>query len=153
MHRHDVVYLHLRQTTRRPYLLACLTCSIPSLRRISRPADQSMKKGRMEWYLTRCCLRYYCSSPELPPEVQKSRHTSDHACFPPHCQFNNVNIIISEADQYRDRSAEAGPLEKRSGILGSLLRLMQGAAQTQSRDTAGQLLWVICDSNGKLHRR
>ncbi|ORY31806.1 guanine nucleotide exchange factor synembryn-domain-containing protein [Naematelia encephala] len=46
-----------------------------------------------------------------------------------------------------DRSKEAGPLESRRGVLGDLLRLMQCATHPSSRDTAGELLWAICDSN------
>nr|WVH01956.1 guanine nucleotide exchange factor [Naematelia aurantialba] len=46
-----------------------------------------------------------------------------------------------------DRTNEAGPLESRRGVLGDLLRLMQCANHPSSRDTAGELLWAICDCN------
>lgn len=61
----------------------------------------------------------------------------------------HTTLGSSHSDHGRDRSTAAGPLEKRPGLLGTLLRLMQGAAQVQSRDTAGELLWVICDSDRK----
>ncbi|WVF68758.1 hypothetical protein IAT40_003530 [Kwoniella sp. CBS 6097] len=43
-----------------------------------------------------------------------------------------------------DRSAEAGALESRKGTLGNILRLMGCAGHTQSRNTAGELMWAIC---------
>ncbi|WVQ96285.1 hypothetical protein IAU59_003389 [Kwoniella sp. CBS 9459] len=43
-----------------------------------------------------------------------------------------------------DRSPEAGALESRKGTLGDLLRLMGCAGHTQSRNTAGELMWAIC---------
>ncbi|EIW67595.1 hypothetical protein TREMEDRAFT_33211, partial [Tremella mesenterica DSM 1558] len=46
-----------------------------------------------------------------------------------------------------DRSPEAGPLEKRHSVLGAILRLMQSTLNPQCRDTAGEMMWSICDSN------
>jgi hypothetical protein len=48
-----------------------------------------------------------------------------------------------------DRSAEAGPLEKRRGLLGQLLRLMQTGRHFASRDSAGELIWAICGGDGE----
>ncbi|KAL7420474.1 hypothetical protein Q5752_004424 [Cryptotrichosporon argae] len=42
-----------------------------------------------------------------------------------------------------DRSNEAGPLERRRGLLGDLLRLL-GSSHTQCRDTAGEFFWALC---------
>ncbi|RXK35786.1 hypothetical protein M231_06972 [Tremella mesenterica] len=46
-----------------------------------------------------------------------------------------------------DRSPEAGPLEKRHSVLGAILRLMQSTLNPQCRDTAGEMMWSICDSD------
>ncbi|OCF35034.1 hypothetical protein I316_03074 [Kwoniella heveanensis BCC8398] len=43
-----------------------------------------------------------------------------------------------------DRSPAAGALESRKGTLGNILRLMGCAGHTQSRNTAGELMWAIC---------
>jgi hypothetical protein len=48
-----------------------------------------------------------------------------------------------------DRSDEAGPLEKRPTILGTLIRLMNGVKHTSSRDTACELIWALCGSDRK----
>ena len=47
-----------------------------------------------------------------------------------------------------DRSAEKGELEKREGTLGCLLRLMGCTRFASSKAAAGELIWVICDSDG-----
>lgn len=49
----------------------------------------------------------------------------------------------------RDRSLDAGPLESRKGLLGDLLRLMACSHHLQARDTAGELLWAICNGDGE----
>ncbi|WWC88355.1 uncharacterized protein L201_003265 [Kwoniella dendrophila CBS 6074] len=46
-----------------------------------------------------------------------------------------------------DRSPEAGPLESRKGALGDILRLMGCAGHTQSKNTAGELMWAICNND------
>ncbi|ORX37095.1 guanine nucleotide exchange factor [Kockovaella imperatae] len=46
-----------------------------------------------------------------------------------------------------DRSAQAGPLEKRPGLLGAILRCMQSSSHHQTRDTAGELMWAICQGD------
>lgn len=48
----------------------------------------------------------------------------------------------------RDRSPEAGPLEDRKGLLGTLLRFMACMNHPQSKSTAGELLWAVCDQDG-----
>ncbi|KAK4688560.1 hypothetical protein P7C73_g1537, partial [Tremellales sp. Uapishka_1] len=46
-----------------------------------------------------------------------------------------------------NRSAEAGSLESRRGLLGDLIRLMNASSHSACRDTAGELLWAICSSD------
>ncbi|KAL1405850.1 hypothetical protein Q8F55_007528 [Vanrija albida] len=46
-----------------------------------------------------------------------------------------------------DRSPEAGPLEGRPGLLGTLLRLMNTTHSIHSRDTAGEFLWAVCSGD------
>jgi hypothetical protein len=48
-----------------------------------------------------------------------------------------------------DRSPERGPLETRPGLLGTLLRFMNSHVYTHCRDTAGELIWAVCDGDGK----
>lgn len=48
-----------------------------------------------------------------------------------------------------DRSPEAGPLEARPGLLGTLLRLMNTTHSIHSRDTAGEFLWAVCSGDGE----
>ena len=50
---------------------------------------------------------------------------------------------------YRDRSIASGPLEKRSGTLGTLLRCMNSSSHLQTRDSAGEFLWALSDDDGE----
>lgn len=47
-----------------------------------------------------------------------------------------------------DRQAGSEPLEKRPGLLGALLRVLNCTSHPQSRDTAGELFWSVCGANG-----
>lgn len=49
-----------------------------------------------------------------------------------------------------DRSPEAGSLESRRGTLGNILRVMHSSNHFSSRDSAGEFLWCVCDSDGEL---
>lgn len=49
-----------------------------------------------------------------------------------------------------DRSSDAGSLESRPGMLGSLLRLMQCSTHPACCDTAGELLWNLCTADAAL---
>nr|ODN92333.1 hypothetical protein L204_05432 [Cryptococcus depauperatus CBS 7855] len=46
-----------------------------------------------------------------------------------------------------DRSPEAGPLESRKGILGNILQLMTCGGHNQTRNSAGELMWAVCNEN------
>jgi hypothetical protein len=59
----------------------------------------------------------------------------------------SLYVTISEPANGSDRSPEAGPLEKRPTILGTILRLMNGVRHTSSRDTACELIWAVCGSD------
>jgi hypothetical protein len=48
----------------------------------------------------------------------------------------------------RDRSIEAGPIERRKNTLGMILTLMGSGEYHQCRDTAGELMWEICGGDG-----
>ena len=49
-----------------------------------------------------------------------------------------------------DRSPQAGPLESRPGLLGTLLRFMNSHVHMHCRDTAGELIWAVCGGDGEL---
>ena len=61
----------------------------------------------------------------------------------------SLTLAESKGINRSDRSPEAGALEKRKGLLGTLLRFMTCTNHPQTRATAGELLWSIHDGDGK----
>ncbi len=58
-------------------------------------------------------------------------------------------LSAKQLTAYSDRSPEAGPLEARKGLLGNLLRLIACSGHLQARNTAGELVWAVCDGDGE----
>ncbi|TYJ58337.1 hypothetical protein B9479_000883 [Cryptococcus floricola] len=46
-----------------------------------------------------------------------------------------------------DRTPEAGPIEKRKGLLGNILRLMGCGGHTLSKVSAGEFMWAVCNGD------